>query len=196
VRYEFLQTILNLNKMKNFKIIFYTTLLFIFTAIACCKQEPPKEPTCGILPCPTTTGANVVSCMINGTPYIVKGFSPNVTMMSCTSGSLFKGSTFGAGYSVMAYNCTEVHKIGQIMIYIEDSVKIETYKLGDPFITGCRVDLSGGYGGFYSDKTSTGNFSITHLTDHVISGTFDFIIKDSHTGDVYTCTNGNFDLGK
>jgi hypothetical protein len=182
--------------MKNKTLITITIFAYICFCFACIKTNPNvnKNP-CGELPCPTATGANVVSCYINGKPYIVKGNSPYVGLLSCTEGNTFKLKSLSSGYDLTFFKCTEVENAYRIKFDIIDSLSVKKYHLGIFGQTGCRLDYSGSGTSVLSDSSSTGNFEITALNEHTISGKFDFEIKDSK-GNIYKCTNGNFDLSK
>jgi hypothetical protein len=183
--------------MKKIQIIFTTTLLFIALATACIKKPITPSDTCGALPCPTTTGANVASCMINGEPFIVKGKGKSIGMFNCVGGNTLNYGTLAGGYKIEFYKCPDgTNKTNILHFDIYDNFNLKEYKIADPLKTNCRLEISGGGFSFYSDSNSIGSLSITYLDNNIISGKFNFTIKDPSTGKTYTCTDGNFDLSK
>jgi hypothetical protein len=88
--------------MKNKIIISITTFIYICFAFACHK---PKTITCGDLPCPSETGANIVSCYINGKPFIVLGNKPHVDMLSCNDGNTIGPSFGGINTAISSRKC-------------------------------------------------------------------------------------------
>jgi hypothetical protein len=184
--------------MKNIKIIAVTLFAFIAFATACRKiTTVPVTEACGQLPCPTTIGANVASCMINGEPFIVKGKGKSIGMFNCTSGNTFKYGTLAGGYTLEFFKCSDgTNKTNNIYFQFSGNPELKKYLIGKPLFTGCSLYTEGG--GFFtiSDSTSTGEIEITYLDNSIISGKFKFVTKDYNTGKTYTCTNGNFDLSK
>jgi hypothetical protein len=177
--------------MNNLKITIITFFAFIAIATACCK----KTPDCGSLPCPTTSGANVVSCLINGTPFIVKGNNPTSSMFSCTSGTKLKNKSLGIGYTIDISNCKDKSEEYKVLRFDVGGVLAkQKYSISELSSTNCRIQFIGLLFNIFSDKTTIGELSITHLDSKVVSGTFNFVITDPNTNKKYTCTNGNFDL--
>jgi hypothetical protein len=184
--------------MKNIQTIFTITLIFIALATACVKTPLKPDDDCGQLPCPTTTGANVASCMINGEPFVVKGKGKSIGMFNCVSGNTFKNGTLAGGYTLEFYRCADGNNNRMRGLYFEisDSLQIQSYKIGNPFITGCRLTIDGGGFSVLSDSSTIGLIEITKNSNSSVSGKFSFELKDKFRNKIYTCTNGNFDLSK
>jgi hypothetical protein len=183
--------------MKKTQTIIITTILFMTIAAACVKTPIKPNEACGALPCPTTTGANVASCMINGEPFIVKGKGKSIGMFNCVSGNTFKYGTLAGGYTLEFFRCSDgTNKTNNIYFQFSGNPELKKYLIGNPLKTGCAPIIYGGGFQIYADSNSVGSIEITHLDNNIISGKFNFIIKDPSTGKTYTCTNGNFDLSK
>jgi hypothetical protein len=183
--------------MKKIQIITITLLAYIALATACNKiKTTTPTGSCGQLPCPTTTGANVASCMINGEPFIVKGKGKYTGMFNCVGGNTLTYGTLAGGYNLEFYNCPDgTLKANSIYFTIFDEIKIGQYNIGAPLINGCVLDM-GNIIVAASDSLTSGKIEITHIENHVISGKFNFVIKDPTNGKTYICTEGNFDLSK
>jgi hypothetical protein len=168
--------------MKSKIITTTTTIFFILLAAACGK----KAPNCGALPCPTNTGANVVSCMIDGEPFICRGGKPNVNWV-CKEGNTIYGSAFGYT-NITSRICN--NDIQYLQINFDTPLELKTYTIGmnNRFCVSAIINTA------CSDSIQTGIITITTLTDKVLAGNFSLNAK-SATG-IRKITNGNFDLAR
>jgi hypothetical protein len=114
--------------------------------------------------------------------------------MGCKPGCQYQIKTLGKGYSLDFQHCDAVDKIYYIHFDIGDSLK--DHKIGDAFITNCRVKAGGGWGTLYSNSSTVGEITINYLSEHIISGSFNFTLDSSSQIGKIVCTNGNFDLSK
>jgi hypothetical protein len=168
--------------MKSKIITTTTTIFFILLAAACGK----KAPNCGALPCPTNTGANVVSCMIDGEPFICRGGKPTNTW-GCEEGNTIYGSAFGYT-NITSRICSD--DIQNLKIHFDTPLELKTYTIGmkNQFCVRATTNSA------CSDSIQTGTITITTLTDKVLAGNFSLNAK-SATG-IRKITNGNFDLAR
>jgi hypothetical protein len=185
----------NATSKKNYtmkKITLLTTFAFVFIAVACVKKPP--EANCGKLPCPTAKGANVVSCYVNGVPYIAKGGKPNIGMFTgCQQGNYITSSALGGVNTTLNFYFCSSKYSDRIYLNINDSLRVGKYILNAG--TPARAYLDGALS-FRGQSTAIdqGELEITTLTNKVIAGTFSFKVKhDTGYNDV---TEGNFDLAR
>jgi Family of unknown function (DUF6252) len=155
------------------KIILLTTLAFVCMAVACVKKPP--TPNCGQLPCPSATGANVVSCYVNGEPYIAKGGKPDLTGLG--------------GFHI--YFCKDNY-LQLLEIWLQDSLKVGEFELNNAN----RADFTGAWFNIVTNDTTTGKLIITHLTASSVSGNFWFNATNGSATNPYKITEGNFDIAR
>jgi hypothetical protein len=179
------------------KIISSTTLAFVFMAVACVKNQSVLN--CGKLPCPTAKGANVVSCYINGVPYIAKGDRPTLGMFSvCEQGCDFTNVVAPGQFTSLEFffcdkTISRTGFVNQIQIDIRDSLKVGTYQLNEGTPAIARLSGALDFNG-QTDSVELGVLQITTLTEKVIAGKFSF--KVSHGSAINNVTEGNFDIGR
>jgi hypothetical protein len=174
------------------KIIFSAILAFVCIAMACVKKPPSLN--CGKLPCPTAKGANVVSCMINGKPYIAKGGKSDLTAKGgCKQGSYYQDN-HGSTCNYFSFNfCNHLGYNDSIHINLYDSLAQKKYKLD--YYNNVRMDGFLLYG--TTSNFDTGFVTITTITDKIIAGTFAFTVRSNaiEHGRMRV-TEGNFDLAR
>jgi hypothetical protein len=174
------------------KIILLTTLAFVCMAVACVKNPP--TPNCGQLPCPSATGANVVSCYVNGVPYIAKGGKPTIGMFTgCQQGNYITSSALGGVNTTLNFYFCSSKYSDRISLDIYDSLKVGIYQLNEGTFARARLEGALTFNG-YTDAANTGQLEIITLTDKVIAGKFSF--KVMFGNQMNTITEGNFDLAR
>jgi hypothetical protein len=174
------------------KIILLTTLAFVCMAVACVKNPP--TPNCGQLPCPSATGANVVSCYVNGEPYIAKGGKPDLTstMGGCKQGSFLQPKN-GLSTSHFDFRFCNNNYPENIYIYIYENLEVKNYSLSNIN----KVVIDGTLLQGQTDELNTGSLQITNMTEKIISGTFEFTVEvNKLTHEKLHFTNGTFDLAR
>jgi Family of unknown function (DUF6252) len=173
------------------KIILITTLAFVFMAVACVKNPP--APNCGPLPCPTTTGANVVSCLVNGVPYIAKGGKPDLGMLSaCQQGMSLSSSALGGPNTKFTFYFCKDSKSQILEIWLQDSLALGEYDLA----RANHIKFNGGLFNTVTNDSNTGKIQITKLTTNVVSGNFMFNASNGNKVNQYQITQGNFDIAR
>jgi hypothetical protein len=172
--------------MKKLAFLIFSILLF-----GCDKEDKPSNPI-DQLPPATQTGAGTFGCLINGVPYV-----DNSGFFNC-----FYQLVNGEYYFNVTANFN--NKIPKIISLSTNNLEINlnnTYQL-----------LSRSNGNFYAEVTfdnnpplflndnttntfDTGAITITKLSlqNSIISGTFDFQIRDSINNKTYNITKGRFD---
>jgi hypothetical protein len=178
--------------MKTNKTIISTILLFICLAFACVKSTPTAN--CGQLPCPTTTGANVVSCLVNGKPYIANGGKPDLSGMfgTCKQGSYVSSSALGGPNCKFTFRFCIDNYAQQLDISLGDSLKVGKFELG----INNHVKFDGAYYNIVTNNLNKGVFNITNLTINSISGNFNFYASSDTNVNQYHITQGNFDIAR
>jgi Family of unknown function (DUF6252) len=173
------------------KIISSTTLAFVFMAVACVKNQSALN--CGKLPCPTAKGANVVSCYINGVPYIAKGGKPDLTGIGgCKQGSYITSSALGApNATINCYFCKDTYA-QTLHIYLADSLKVGLFELGSLN----RITFKGVFFNVVTNDSNIGQLTITSITPQLVSGTFWFNASSGSGLNQYQITQGNFDIAR
>jgi hypothetical protein len=176
--------------MKNNKIIILiTTIIYVAAAFACHK---PEKITCGDLPCPSETGANVASCYIDGVPFISLGNKPHVDMFSCNGGSTLDTSTIGGVATYLNLRMCN-NFFGTILFTFHAPLALKKYSIGDKNNFEVYVNVGGQYA--LTDSLHTGTLTITKLTPKIISGNFSFKAH-TYTNSIIEISNGNFDLSR
>jgi hypothetical protein len=173
------------------KIILITTLAFVFMAVACVKNPP--APNCGPLPCPTAQGANVVSCFVNGEPYIAKGGKPDLTGIGgCKQGSYITSSALGGPNATFHIYFCKDNYVQLLEIWLQDSLKVGEFELNKAN----RADFTGAWFNIVTNDTTMGKLIITHLTAGSVSGNFWFNATNGSTSNPHKITQGNFDIAR
>jgi hypothetical protein len=179
--------------MKTNKIIISTILLFICFAFACVKSTPNTTPNCGDLPCPTATGANVVSCYVNGKPYIAKGGKPDLSLWGCQQGNHITSSALGGPNTTFSFRFCDAGYPEEIFILLGDTLRLGEYKLNSLN----RVLILGTFLYGQTDTINQGSFNITFLSSKIVAGNFNFNTSTNVAGStVFKFTQGNFDIAR
>jgi hypothetical protein len=174
------------------KIILLTTLALVCMAVACVKNPP--TPNCGQLPCPSAIGANVVSCYVNGVPYIAKGGKPDLTGIGgCKEGSYITSSALGGANTTLHFHFCDSGWPDRITLDITDTLKLGIYQLNGGVPARARLDGAGNFSGTTS-ATQLGSLEITSLSPKAVSGKFIFNVSNGNG--INRITEGNFDLAR
>jgi hypothetical protein len=178
--------------MKTNKIIISTILLFICLAFACVKSTPAAN--CGELPCPTATGANVVSCFVNGKPYIARGGKPDFSSTwGCAQGSYITSSALGGPNTTFSFRFCDGGYPEEIYIMLGDTLRLGEYKLN----TLNKVLILGTFIYGQTDTINQGVFNITFLSSKIVAGNFNFSTSTNVAGaTVFKFTQGHFDIAR
>jgi hypothetical protein len=174
--------------MKTNKTTCIATFIFLCFAIACIKTGPTM-PNCGELPCPTTTGKNIVSCYVNGKPYIAQGGYPKLGMFSgCVEGCYLDEPNIELTFRF----CDGGKYAEQINIFLGTDLHLGEYKLDSKN----KVDFDMVFFRAVTNDLNIGTVNITNLTDSSVSGNFDFYASADSSVNQYHITQGNFDISR
>lgn len=170
----------------------YLLLLILATAISCCNKDDDNPPTAPVdlLPPATQTGAGTFGCLLDGMVFLPGNSSNN---LDCVYQFVDGGYYFGLQSNKRDINNNRITlAIGTNKLEI---IEGENYSLIE-FIEG---NASGIYSyatnTSYTSEDNTGELKITKLdyTNHIVSGTFWFDVKDSE-GVVHEIREGRFDV--
>jgi hypothetical protein len=171
--------------------------ILLFFSIGCNKGA--NEPKLLELPPATTTGNNKFGCKLNGEIFVPNG---NWAYRS------FNGPFYGiekGSFSMVARNLYDFENYLEIDLRIPDGI-FETgiyenfafsddhgiFEDGDTLINGVETSLNRFY---ITDTTMYRKFEITRLdlTNHIVSGLFDFTVVHPKTQKRISVTEGRFD---
>jgi len=172
--------------MKYFKL----SIILLLLAFSSCKKDPNK----GLTP-ETQTGANTLSCKING-----KLFTPKQSLFGpvpLTGRIEKKISTERRILFIEAiYNDITASRIN---INIDNFYGTGRYNLDYPNINGYTeyvYEYNQPNKIIYSSKsTNIGYVNITKASDNIVSGTFEFTLSElNNTSNTISVTSGRFDI--
>jgi hypothetical protein len=167
--------------MKNLLLL----ILTVFTLTSCDKDDDKPKTELEKLPPATQTGAKTFGCLLDGVAFVP----------TKANGSSFY--QYVNGYYFSLQGNMYVNKELILLGLSTDNLKIEE---GKTYILQAKID--GNASAKYFDdlpnrttSTEKGEMTITKLdfTEHIVSGTFFYDIKDSK-GVVHKITNGRFDM--
>jgi hypothetical protein len=181
------------------KHLFFTASLFALMSICVsCKKslfETVFTP-CGPLPCPTSSGKNVISFMFDNQHVIVKGKDSKIGMFTCTSGNAI---TIHPNYcEIEVFKCPEDQKsadIRSVYISIYEDPQLKTYVISNPKNENVLIDFDSAFSFGRSDSSTKGIVTFHKVSSTVIAGSFEFTIKDNNEK-WHTFNRGNFDLSR
>ncbi|MEL6916782.1 MAG: hypothetical protein AAFO99_03530 [Bacteroidota bacterium] len=169
--------------------------LILFLVLPACTNDDdgmPQNPA-DALPPATRTGAQTFGCLINGEPFFPgsSGGDRPSAFYQFVRGAY----TLGINASRDEGGGADFVSIGLVALDI-DGLEETTY----PLISEQSGNFSGIYllgGGIVLDTGTTeenpGTLTITHFTEDIISGTFEFTVLDNQ-GNEIQITDGRFDL--
>ncbi|MCW3073455.1 MAG: hypothetical protein JWP69_524 [Flaviaesturariibacter sp.] len=175
------------------KYIVTATLFLLLTAMSCKKNKVAEDQ----LPPITQTGANTFGCLINGNVYIAKGYNG--------TGTPNPKIQFDIGLNGLPYLSIDAKQLnkehiseGQVFVAIANISGTGTYTYPSSFnfsVGWNKYIANCGMLAFDTTIKQWGEANITKydLTNHIISGTFNFKYK-TQTCDTIRVTDGRFDF--
>lgn len=178
--------------MKNLILTFAISIAFM----SCNKDDDQPSNPVDQLPPATQTGAQTIGCLVNGVPFTDSGIMNNFYQ-------------FIDGEYFLVVNWSEDtfqgYKDGQIALNRIEIQEGQTYVLDkSSFIagdyTGAGATFTSNLSEFFGQYETNENFTgIIHFTrfdteNFIMSGTFEFEAKEIQTGQIFTVTDGRFDL--
>ena len=178
--------------MKKFLFLLLTT----FTLSCCDKDDNKPINPIDQLPPATQIGAQTIGCLVNGVPFTDSGIMNNFYQF--IDGEYFLVINWSEdtyqGYKdgQIAFNRIEIQE-GQTYVLDKSSFIAGDY-------TGAGATFTSNLSEFFGQYETNENFTgIIHFTrfdteNFIMSGTFEFEAKEIQTGQIFTVTNGRFDL--
>ena len=164
--------------------------LFLF---ACCKSDDNMPAPIDQLPPATQTGEVIFACLVNGEPYICKGYDMVTAYYQWVNG----------GYAFIVEARKETHLMWKVDLFNRSNAPIQQ---GEVYILN---NYSPGYGGGGSviggsdnylegtttTATYTGEMTITRfdMEEEIVSGIFWFDLENPWTGETIEIREGRFD---
>ena len=168
------------------------SLLSLFFLLQSCKKD--DDGGCqGVdcLPPATQTGEGTFGCLVNGEPFV-----DNSGFFNCFY-QLVDGEYF---FSISAEDEDAIPRNMRLSTNDLQIEQDETYSLNEPLDGNAHASVIFSFNGTQPNINSTnqqftGTMSITKLdfTNNIVSGTFEFQIEDTLTGEIYSITDGRFD---
>lgn len=175
--------------MKNISILFF--LSSIFFLISCSNDDDSGCVGIDCLPLATTTGEGTFGCLVNGEPYVDNSGDFNAFYQ------LVDGEYF---FSISAENTEVIPRNIRLSTNSLELVENNNYQLIEPIDGNAYAAVIFYFEDLQANENTTnqeysGSLSVTKLDldNNIISGTFNFNIRDTITGKVYNLTNGRFD---
>ena len=174
--------------MKHPLTIYIAALLSIFTFAGCSSDDDGDCQGVDCLPAATQTGAGTFGCLVNGKPFV-----DNSGNFNC-----FYQFVGGEYYFAIAAE-DEVFNISQIIVASN----------ARSIVTDSQISLNSNISSEFYAEVSYDSFNPSSVTKplndgfvtftrfsinpNIVSGTFNFTVTDSTTGQVYEITEGRFD---
>ncbi len=178
-------------KYKVFPCVVFLVTCTLFMGSSCKKDNSPADQ----LPPATQTGANTFGCLVNGKVFVPKGFDGTGTPNPHV---LYDYDLNGEPFLSIEANSFESNSSGGVMLVYRNLRGLGYYSVDSvlKFTAGWPSQI-GNCGGQSLDnntgKWGGGVITKLDITNHIISGKFDFKFKAPNCDTVYI-TNGRFDI--
>jgi hypothetical protein len=169
-----------------------TAILFLMMALfVACDKDDDKCQGIDCLPPATQTGAGTFGCLVNGVPFV-----DNSGFFNCFY-QLVNGEYY---FSISAENTNLIPRNIRISANALELVGNNTYQFYSPSNGNFHAAVIFYYNGVHPNENSTnvqnsGSIVITKLDfeNNIISGTFNFNVRDTINNKTYIITEGRFD---